>query len=126
MQRDSLPEWSGCPRRGGRSFAVGIGGGKMDGHGEDRLRGKMVCRTAISAAGFFAMGTGGAAGCLAALAARRFFGGGSGGAAGFFAARRFWGGGIGGAAGLPFAARYRIMEERFVWKGRLSCGRSFS
>ena len=42
MQRDSLPEWSGCPRRGGRSFAAGIGGGKMDGHGEDRLRGKMV------------------------------------------------------------------------------------
>ncbi|MGE9840857.1 hypothetical protein ACQQ91_02725 [Selenomonas bovis] len=110
MQRDSLPEWSGCPRRGGRSFAAGIGGGKMDGHGEDRLRGKMVCRTAIGAAGCFAMGTGCAAGCLAAAAA----------------ARRFLGGGIGGAAGLPFAARYRIMEERFVWKGRLSCGRSFS
>ena len=82
MQRDSLPEWSGCPRRGGRSFAAGIGGGKMDGHGEDRLRGKMVCRTAIGAAGFFAMGTGcaagylaaAAAGCLAAaLAARRDF-----------------------------------------------------
>ena len=42
------------------------------------------------------------------------------------AARRFLGGGSGGAAGLPFAARYRIMEERYVWKGRLSCGRSFS
>ena len=101
MQRDSLPEWSGCPRRGGRSFAAGIGGGKMDSHGEDRLRGKMVCRTAIGAAGCFAMGTGCAAGCLAAaaagflaaaLAARRFLGGGSGGAAVFF------GGGSGGAA----------------------------
>ncbi|WP_156032331.1 hypothetical protein [Selenomonas bovis] len=118
MQRDSLPEWSGCPRRGGRSFAAGIGGGKMDGHGEDRLRGKMVCRTAIGAAGCFAMGTGCAAGCLAAAAA--------GFLAAALAARRFLGGGIGGAAGLPFAARYRIMEERCVWKGRLSCRRSFS
>ena len=69
MQRDSLPEWSGCPRRGGRSFAAGIGGVRMDVHGEDRLRGKMVCRTAI-----------GAAGCLAA---RRFLSGGIGGAAVF-------------------------------------------
>ncbi len=63
MQWDSLPEWSGCPRCGGRSFAAGIGGGKMDVHGEDRLRGGMVWRTAIGAAGFFA--------AAAALAARR-------------------------------------------------------
>ena len=114
MQRNSLPEWSGCPRRGGRSFAAGIGGGKMDGHGEDRLRGRIFRDGNGLCGGMFGGGSGG------------IFGGGIGGAAGFFAARRFWGGGIGGAAGLPFAARYRIMEERFVWKGRLSCRRSFS
>jgi hypothetical protein len=98
MQRDSLPEWSGCPRRGGRSFAVGIGGGKMDGHGEDRLRGKMVCRTAIGAAGCFAMGTGCAAGCLAAAAAGCLAAAAAGCLAAALAARRFLGGGSGGAA----------------------------
>lgn len=68
MQWDSLPEWSGCPRCGGRSFAAGIGGVRMDVHGEDRLRG-----------GIFRDGNGLCGG---------MFGGGSGGAAVFW--RRHW------------------------------------
>lgn len=76
MQRDSLPEWSGCPRRGGRSFAAGIGGGKMDGHGEDRLRGGIFRDGNGLCGGMFGGGSGG------------MFGGGIGGAAVF--GRRHW------------------------------------
>ena len=37
MQWDSLPERSGCPRCGGRSFAAGIGGGSADAAAMARL-----------------------------------------------------------------------------------------